>query len=92
MKFELGKVVQTQSIYFKCYKDEKFSKEVKDAFERYIKCDWGDLNESDKEMNDSAVENNNDRILARYNTSIKPIYIITEYDRSMTTILFRDEY
>lgn len=90
--FELGQVVQTQSIYNKCKEDTSFYKEVISAFNRYIECDWGDLSDDDKELNDSAIENNNDRILARYNTSFKPIYIITDYDRSTTTILFRDEY
>lgn len=92
MKFELGKVMQTQGIYFKCYENEKFKDEVQTAFCRYIKCDWGELDEHDKAMNDEAIEFNNNRILAKYETSIDPIYIITEYDRSVTTILFCDEY
>lgn len=48
----------------------------------------GDIPHEDKKMNDSAVKNNDDRIVARYND----IYIITEWDRSATTILFIDEY
>ena len=43
-------------------------------------------------MNDEAVRSGNNRILASYETSKGKIYIITEYDRSATTILFADEY
>ena len=43
-------------------------------------------------MNDEAIKNGNDRILASYETSKGKIYIITENDRSATTILFTNEY
>lgn len=43
-------------------------------------------------MNDEAIKNGNDRVLAAYETSQGKIYIITEYDRSYTTILFSHEY
>ena len=91
MKFELGKVVQTQGIYTECEKNITFEKEVLISFNRYINGDWGDLTPNDKQMNEFALDSN-DRILAKYKTCVKPIYIITEADRSVTTILFCDEY
>lgn len=91
MKFKLGQTVMTQGIA-SAMKSEVFAKEVHKAFARYIGCDWGDLEKEDSEMNDSAVQNNDDRILAKYETSEGAIYIITEWDRSVTTILFTDEY
>lgn len=48
--------------------------------------------EEDKQMNDEAVRSGNNRILASYETSKGKIYIITEHDRSATTILFANEY
>ena len=54
----------------------------------YRNCNWGDILNDNKKMNDSAVKNNDDRIVARYND----IYIITEYDRLVTMILFTHEY
>lgn len=91
--FKLGQIVQTRTIYNKCKEDTNFYKEVVSAFNRYIKCDWGDLCDSDKELNEMSLNPNNEgRILAKYNTSYEPIYIITEWDRSTTTILFCDEY
>ena len=91
MKFELGQTVMTRGIA-DAMESEDFAKEVHKAFARYITCDWGELGEEDSEMNNSAVQNNDDRILAKYDTSEGAIYIITEWDRSVTTILFTDEY
>lgn len=91
-KFKLGQEVMTKGVAEAIEKNEKFAKEVIVAFLRYKKCDWGDLCKDDKEMNDEAVKLNNDRIVAKYNTCEGGIFIITEYDRSVTTILFTSEY
>lgn len=92
MKFELGQLVQTRGIAEACERSDEFTLEIHKAFKRYISCDWGDLGAEDKAMNDSAIENNDDRILAKYIIGERPIYIITEWDRSYTTIMFCDEY
>lgn len=69
------------------------SAEVMKALTRYTGGDWGDLGEDDKALNDKAVRDpGSDRILAKYSLSIGDIYIITEWDRSYTTILFCNEY
>lgn len=63
-----------------------------DALARYCKGDWGDLCASDKRSNDEAVELGT-RILAAYtDASGHKFWIITEWDRSYTTILLPDEY
>lgn len=49
------------------------------------------MDEEDKQMNDDALSTGN-RIFAAYHTCKGKIYIITEWDRSATTILFADEY
>lgn len=88
--FDLGRVVMTNRI------NENLNiSQISNLLTRYVSEDWGELGEEDKAMNDSAVKNNDDRILARYtldDDKNNPIYIITEYDRSCTTILFADEY
>lgn len=48
--------------------------------------------DEDKEMNDNALRTGTARVLAAYDTSEGRVYIITEQDRSYTTILFADEY
>jgi hypothetical protein len=58
---------------------------------RHITGDWGDLDEQDKEANDIAVLEKG-RILSAYGTGASKLWIITEWDRSVTTILRPDEY
>jgi hypothetical protein len=50
------------------------------------------MGKRDMQSNDDAVKTGNDRILAAYNTSEGKVYIITEWDRSYTTLLFANEY
>lgn len=89
---KLGQILQTRGIHEESKADPAFLKEVQTAFARYQQGDWGDLCADDKQMNDDAAANGDDRILAAYNTSKGKIYIITEWDRSATTILFANEY
>lgn len=92
-KFELGKVVLTRSIYEKCLSDGEFFIFVGGSLDRYMKCDWGDTCEEDAEQNDISVKEG-ERILAVYTNpkTNETIWIITEWDRSATTILFPSEY
>lgn len=59
---------------------------------RHIQGDWGDLGDGDKEANNFAITHGN-RILSAYNiTDTVKIWIITEADRSSTTLLLPSEY
>ena len=90
---EVGQTVITRGLAAALEHNEEVSKDVHLAWQRYLQCDWGNLGEEDKEMNNNAVEDpGSDRILAKYSTSEGDIYIITEADRSYTTIMFCDEY
>lgn len=91
-KFELGQVVQTSGVAAECEDNKEFAQEIKQCFEKYINCDWGDTCKNDAKLNDEAVKTNNDRIVAKYITSKGEIFIITEWDRSSTTIMFTYEY
>lgn len=59
---------------------------------RHVRGDWGDLDDTDKRENDLNVRAGL-RILSAYHlsTGVK-IWIITEADRSTTTILLSEEY
>lgn len=93
MPFEIGKLVMTRGIGERMHESADFAKFVVDSFyDKYRQGDWGDICHEDKRMNDHAVKNDDDRIVARYNNPHGDIYVITEYDRSVTTILFIDEY
>ena len=59
---------------------------------RHISGDWGELDEQDRKANDAALEHGG-RLLSRYLTpGGTTFWIITEHDRSVTTILLPDEY
>lgn len=53
--------------------------------------DWGNVPPEDAEENDHSVVNGN-RILSSYPVGEDRIWIITEADRSSTTLLLPDEY
>lgn len=90
-KFDLGQVVSTAAVYAMREENAEFRAFVSDSFHRYILGDWGDLCDEDKARNDWAVDNA-EQILGCYifKDDLK-IYIITEWNRSATTILFPEE-
>lgn len=53
--------------------------------------DWGDLDQDDKQANEDALVKR-PRIFSSYLIEGEKIYLITEADRSYTTILFASEY
>ena len=54
--------------------------------------DWGDVCEEDRQLNDEAADSDG-RLLSEYRTSKGDrLWVITEADRSATTILRPDEY
>lgn len=59
---------------------------------RHARGDWGDLPESDREQNELSVVAGQ-RVLSCYAlTGDQKVWIITEADRSTTTILLPEEY
>jgi len=71
--------------------NRQFNKDVVKSVKRYCRSDFGDICEEDKKTNEEALKNG-DRIVAVYKTCKGKIYIITEADRSATTVLFAEEY
>lgn len=60
--------------------------------QRHLMGDWGDVDEEDWESNDIGVREG-DRLLSAYQvTPTDKIWIITEWDRSVTTLLLPCEY
>jgi hypothetical protein len=92
-KFPLGQIVMTRGVNDLVAKSAKFSQFVVESFRRHASGDWGDLSPEDKRENELALKAGNLRLFSAY---IKPglpkIWIITEADRSATTILFPEEY
>ena len=93
--FKTGITVMTRGVADRIEADSLFAAFVTESFSRYLGCDWGDLDKDDARANDQAVADGNDRILAAYKRegfSEDKIWIITEWDRSATTVLFPSEY
>lgn len=60
--------------------------------QRHVTGDWGDLCKEDIASNNDAVEHG-DRILSSYVIAANvKLWVITEWDRSVTTILLPSEY
>ena len=58
---------------------------------RHQRGDWGDLDKEDKQANDQALTLG-DRIFSAYQLETAKFWVITEADRSATTILLPEEY
>jgi hypothetical protein len=54
---------------------------------------WGDLDASDRSLNDAALQSGSDRLFSSYQVAPDlKLWIITEWDRSVTTLLLPSEY
>jgi hypothetical protein len=58
---------------------------------RHVRGDWGDLDDEDKQRNDEALTLGS-RIFSAYLVKGVKFWVITEADRSVTTILLPEEY
>lgn len=58
---------------------------------KHAQGDWGDVCEEDRLANDFALTNE-ERIVSFYNIGEEKLCIITEYDRSATTLMLLSEY
>jgi len=89
-RFSLGRVVMTVGVNA-LIRQGQLNPIV--YLHRHLAGDWGDLSESDKRQNNAAVRSGQDRILSAYQVaSGLQLWIITEGDRSVTTLLLPDEY
>ena len=71
---------------------DEHSIDVISLVRRHLIGDWGDLDADDKASNDEAVRTEAARILSMYKFPEGKIWIITEADRSATTVLLPEEY
>lgn len=91
-KFELGQTVMTRGIQEAIKFNTLTNRDIQSVLAKHHSGDWGDLEEDDKRMNDAAVENEDDRIFSMYKLRGLKVYVVTEEDRSITTVLFPEEY
>ena len=91
MSFPLGQIVWTRGVNDRVAVDTSFSKFVVESLKRHANCDWGQLTTEDKRANDISLKEGL-RLFSAYQHNDVKLWIITEADRSVTTILFPEEY
>ena len=86
----LGQVVITQGVW----QNEKISPdEVYQAvYSRHANGDWGEVDEEDWSLNDFNAKNGGSILSAYTSKGGVKFWVITEADRSATTVLLPDEY
>ena len=88
--FNLGAMHCTPSV-LQLYRAGRL--DIHQIIARHHHGDWGDLSDQDKTLNDHALLMEPGRLLSRYVVDEHiAVYVITEVDRSCTTILRTEEY
>lgn len=86
-KFDLGRLLITSGA-----KEMLTADDVETAIQRHSNGDWGNLCDEDQQENLLALENGL-RLLSIYHSPLNVrFYVLTECDRSATTILLPEEY
>ena len=87
--FSLGQIVSTPGALEVIHQSEQ---SIADFLGRHLLGDWGELCLEDKQANEDALKDGL-RLLSAYKLSDGTrIWVITECDRSATTILLPEEY
>lgn len=93
----LGRVIATQRIDKAGDNDYDFCMWIAKCRNRFIKCDWGDVDDEVRTTNEKLIsgKKTDGRLMARYNNPKGDIYIITtrdpDFDENRTIIKFVDE-
>ena len=91
-RFNLGHTCLTRGVNDLVAENLPFAKFVTDCLRKHAMSDWGNLGKEDVLANERALVEGS-RLFSAYEVDGLPkIWIITEADRSATTILFPDEY
>jgi len=85
--FRLGRILSTPNALAKIDNEDILA-----AIQKHQAGDWGDLDQKDREANDRALEEGT-RLLSIYHSARRiKFWIITEADRSATTVLMPEDY
>jgi hypothetical protein len=87
--FDLGQLVATPGALAAL---EKAGQNAMDFVSRHVRGDWDELCEEDRKENELSVEKSF-RIFSSYKTNAgERLWVITEANRSHTTVLLPEEY
>ena len=96
-RFELGRVVISSGVYAATLERSPLGPFVRYCLERHVLGDWGICHPDDVLLNDAAVSDG-DRICSVYLVPAgvyrhqSTVLIVTDADRSCTTVLFESEF
>jgi len=85
--FTLGKIVATPNARGKLLQPE-----ILDALRRHQAGDWGALDDHNRQANDGALTHGGSLLSVYYSGSGLKFWVITEADRSATTVLMPEDY
>jgi len=85
MKFPLGQFLASKEVNQLLTQSLDFCSFVDNSLSRHESGDWGDCCPEDKHANDRALKGS-DRLFSIYENDDTKIWIITEWDRSVTAI------
>jgi hypothetical protein len=86
-KFPLGQTVITANAHERLTQDD-----VLGALKRHASGDWGDLCEEDRQENELSLRDGFRILSVYYSVAGEKFWIITEADRSVTTVLMPEDY
>lgn len=86
-KFQLGQLLATPNALSKIPNED-----IQTALSRHLHEDWGDVCEEDWKANDHALKTERRLLSAYLSTEGVKFWIITEADRSVTTVLLPEDY
>ena len=87
MKVPLGRIVATPAALGTVSQPD-----IVAALRRHASGDWGDVDPDDRAANDDALKSG-ERLLSVYQSATgTTFWVLTEADRSVTTVLLPDDY
>ncbi len=86
-KFSLGQIVATPNALSQIPNNE-----ILTALFRHVRGDWGELDPEDRSSNERALKGEGRLFSAYLSAQNVKFWIITEWDRSVTTILLPEDY
>ena len=86
VRFQLGQIAVTANASLRLTTEEVLS-----ALHRHESGDWGDLCPEDTMANELALQGE-ERLFSAYGSGRHRFWIITEADRSVTTVLLPEDY
>ena len=86
-KFSLGQIVATPNALSQIPNDE-----ILIALFRHVRGDWGELDPDDRNSNERALKGGGRLFSAYLSAQNIKFWIITECDRSATTVLLPEDY